>query len=707
MLLRSWKFIVQCNIVVLLFWMILTVQAEAQAVTLNGLELGVDDQTGSLIYLSYPATGRILESAPDSAGLLDLAYPVDSFVPMRLASRFSKARVVKGINGVTIIWDALGPSRSNFPLPSGKVSAQVQIQSASDGRSVILTCRIENQSSAAVPQILFPDLHGLKPFGGIERTRLRFPTAVLQPFQEPIKAPHSTPFYARLGWKEYPPGGYMFAENSLRWLDLGSLKGGLSVFQKKWGTNDRPSVLTYRSEVDPMSLRVAWEHQKTIEPGQIWESGEFWLTPHAGGWAKGIEVYRDYVTKANPPRPLPSHVRDGVGFQTIWMLQEPERDPAKAAFRFKDLPRVAQDAREHGIDELVPWSWCSYFRLPIPIREELGTIQEFVDGVQQARKMGVNVAPFVSVHIVLNRYVSRYGVAPGKDDWTYHPELIPIFRSYYTKTLMGASIGDDNKIWQQDVLAALTEWIDRGIYSFSWDQFIYKTAEEQKPGLIRVTEKVRNLARAKDPESTFSGESATNLELDSPVIDYTWIWGGCGDGYSDAGPLVNVLRSPRPNCNVEDSPLVVKQGFSDGLYLNIMPRKRDGANGTALISEQPALSAAVKEVARFRKQFLSFFVEGILIGESVLSEPTSAFVRGHQLGKRLLVILLNDQNKPQQVILRSDLDLWLPSARHYRVKYYDSRGKLVETVDKEGAQWSGITRLLEPLELAFFEIQTL
>jgi len=244
MILRSWQFLVQCNSLLLLVLIILTIQAEAQVFTLNGLELGVHDQTGNLIYLSHPATGRILESAPDSAGLLDLAYPVDSFAPMRLASRFSKARVMKGTNGVTITWDVLGPSRSNFPLPSGKVSAQVQIRSAPDGRSVIVTCRIENQSNAAVPQVLFPDLHGLKPFSGIERTRLRFPTAVLQPFLEPIKVPNSTPFYARLGWKEYPPGGYMFAENSLRWLDLGSLKGGLSVFQKKWGTNDRPSVLT-------------------------------------------------------------------------------------------------------------------------------------------------------------------------------------------------------------------------------------------------------------------------------------------------------------------------------------------------------------------------------------------------------------------------------------------------------------------------------
>ena len=191
-----------------------------------------------------------------------------------------------------------------------------------------------------------------------------------------------------------------------------------------------------------------------------------------GGWAKGIEVFRDYLSEVNPPRALPTHVRNGLGFQTIWMTQAPENDPAKATFFYRDLPRVAQDA-----------------------------------------------------------------------------------------------------------LSALTDWVNRGMTSLSFDQFSYKETPGQKPGLIKIIEQVRAVARSKDPQSIFASESCTDLELDSAILDYTWNW--LDD--VDADPLVSVLRSPRLNCNIDDSPLAVKKCFAEGLYLNVMPSKEDEPNGTALV----------------------------------------------------------------------------------------------------------------------------
>lgn len=219
---------------------------------------------------------------------------------------------------------------------------------------------------------------------------------------------------------------------------------------------------------------------------------------------------------------------------------------------------------------------------------------------------------------------------------------------------------------------------------------------------MNLTEKVRGLTRAKDPESTFSGESinANSFEVDGKVLDYTWNW----VDYVDAGPILNVLRAPRPNCNVEDSPLVVKRAFSDGLYINVMPRRPDESYGSALISSQPDMAKALKEVASLRKQFLPFFDEGTFIGESALSKRASAFVRGYTLDKKLLMIVLNDQAKAEKVAVNSDLRLWLPSTQSYVSKYYDSAGRLVRTVRSAGQQWSGSTDLLQPNELVLFEI---
>jgi len=692
------------------------VDVEQNKACLNGLTLVFDEQTGNLLRLAHPATGVMLQAPPEAAGLLDLAYPVPAFTPMRLASGFSAARLEQGKDELTITWEALSPSRSNFPLPAGKVSAAVTVRAAPDGRSVIMSCHIENRSEAPIPQVIFPDLRGLKPFVGPEQTQLRLPGGIVRLFAEPPRPPHTAGFYAQRGWNEYAPTAFNGGLNILRWLDVGSHKGGVSVFQRKWNTPDWPIVRTYRSDADPMSLRLLWDHKTTIEPGQSWESGEFWLTPHPGGWAKGIEVFREYVRQVNPPRELPAHVREGLGCQTVWMAQSLEPDPAKAAFRFHDLPTIAQDAKEHGIDELVLWGWCDYFLLPILVNSALGTQEEFIAAIRQAQALGVNVAPFVSLQTVREGPAERYGLQAGDPTWAYHPDLVPNFRCYYAKPWREAWVESDNPIWLKEVEEELTKWINLGVTSFSWDQVASKIGPDGKSAYIDMIQRIRSQARAKDPESTFSGELAMpgSLEREGAILDYTWNWyllpsrvddfPHIGGQYMDAAPVLNVLRSPRLNVLVEDSALVVKQCFCDGLFINAFPKKPDQPNGTALISEEPSLSAALKEVTTLRRQFLCYFTEGIFIGDSMLSEPVSAFVRGHQLDESLLIIVLNDQAHPQCVTIQSQLDLWLPSAEQYQVRYYDAAGSLIETMPAEGAKWHDTTRPLQPLELAFFEI---
>jgi hypothetical protein len=689
------------------------IQPNTLKVTFNGLDISIDRDTGNLLLLSSPYTGVILESPPGAAGLLDIGYPLRSFLPMRLASRFSRAEIIQGKNEVVITWKALAPSRSNLSLPEGKIYAQVTIRAADDGRSVVMSCRIENKSSASVPQVLFPDLWGLKPFAGKEETRLRLARGVDQPFKEPFKQPETAPFYAGHGWNVYSPAGY-YNSNALRWIDFGSLRGGVSIFQKKWGTEDYPNLLTHRSEKDPLSLRIAWEHQHSIEPGESWESGEFWITPHPGGWAKGIEVFRHYVAEVNPTRPLPLHVRDGLGFQTVFLMEQFEPDPSKAYFRFSDLPRVAQDAAQYGINEVVLWGANPAFILPIP-DGPLGTREELVENIHKARDFGVNMVPFISVHEILLRGAERiYGVKPGltnlERNWAYHSEMIPNFQPYYVKGDQSVWVPSANKAWLKDLWGTLTDQLNAGIDSLGFDEFGEVTYNEfgegkldgAKPDLVSLIEKFRTLARAQNAESTFSGElsNADSFEIDGKVLDYTWNW----VDYVDAGPILNVLRTPRLNCNVEDSPRVVKKAFSDGLYLNVIAKKPDEANGSALISSQPEMANALKEVASLRKQFLPFFVEGTFIGDSVLSKPTSVFVRGYTLDNKLLMIVLNSSDTAQKIRLSSDLSLWLPSTKSYVAKYYDSGGRVVRMRQGKVSAWSGTTARLEPNELSLIEI---
>ena len=58
--------------------------AVVRTIKLNGREIGIDEKNGGIVSLRYPGVGEILATEPDAAGLLDLAFPLASYVPMRL-----------------------------------------------------------------------------------------------------------------------------------------------------------------------------------------------------------------------------------------------------------------------------------------------------------------------------------------------------------------------------------------------------------------------------------------------------------------------------------------------------------------------------------------------------------------------------------------------------------------------------------------------
>ena len=170
--------------------------------TLNGLQFVFDEQSGSILRMYYPATGVMLETTPDSAGIVELAFPVKEFEPLRLASRYSNnARITKGKDVVTIQWDELGASRS-FARFQGKVNATVTLREEADGKSISMSCSIKNNSDHNVPQVVFPDFSGFVPFCGIEGTEFRTGGTAIRPFvdMKVRERDNFYPFYESMKW---------------------------------------------------------------------------------------------------------------------------------------------------------------------------------------------------------------------------------------------------------------------------------------------------------------------------------------------------------------------------------------------------------------------------------------------------------------------------------------------------------------------------
>ncbi|HOR29224.1 MAG TPA: hypothetical protein PLG73_14510, partial [Candidatus Sumerlaeota bacterium] len=94
------------------------VNAVGESVTaeLNGLQLAFDADSGALIEMTYPGVGAMIQTSAARGSLLDLAYPIPSFEPLRLAARFSTgASIERTSDSVTVRWERLGPSRRRTP----------------------------------------------------------------------------------------------------------------------------------------------------------------------------------------------------------------------------------------------------------------------------------------------------------------------------------------------------------------------------------------------------------------------------------------------------------------------------------------------------------------------------------------------------------------------------------------------------------------
>jgi hypothetical protein len=329
----------------------------------------------------------------------------------------------------------------------------------------------------------------------------------------------------------------------------------------------------------------------------------------------------------------------------------------------------------------------------------LGTQEELVAAIAECRERGVNIAPFISIVQADYHQCEKYGLTPPEaGGWAQHTETIPRFQAPYTTRYRSVGIPMTNELWQREALEACLGLVEQGITSIGWDQ-VWSTDGGQ---FQRIARQVVDAIKAADPEATFSGEELWNIEDDATFLDYTWNWGG----YRDCQAFTNSFPAPRINCTIDHSPLEVKRAFVDGLFMNIMPTRPGSVNGSARITDYPELSAALRQCAVLRSQFLEYFTDGRLIGRCILREVMSPAVHTSAwlLPDRVLVLMLNKGGEADYPFV-FDLGPWLaPGDVGYRVQPYNSSGEAGTDVTASGPVWAGQTGLLPHLDLVVFEV---
>ena len=115
-----------------------------------------------------------------------------------------------------------------------------------------------------------------------------------------------------------------------------------------------------------------------------------------------------------------------MGTATAWAGEQKDlpifENDKDIIYTYRDLPAVAQECADHGIDELVLWIWGNPwhakdgFQLPLKTTfPGMGTLEDLADAVKKCKAMKVNVTLFISVLGMREPQASRFGVESKRD----------------------------------------------------------------------------------------------------------------------------------------------------------------------------------------------------------------------------------------------------------------------------------------------------
>jgi hypothetical protein len=474
-------------------------------ITLNGLTMVFDSQTGCILNMSYPEAGTFLNCERERASIFDMAYPIEKFEPLRVAPRFSKnVEITKTNDSIRLHWEKLASSKPYFPV-SGTISASVTFK-ATDNNSIIMSCEIDNQSDNAIRQVIFPDFLGLIPFTNAQELEYRTAAYAFKPFivLQPIAQDN---FYAvRVNQQALP------FDTILPWADLSSKEGGgFGIFSKQLEQNPSDIIIMHISEAT-LKLRLIYSHYVEIKKGQHWKSEDYYLTPHKYGWIKSMQSFHsEFPKNARGDYPVAEHVRNGTGLRSVSMTHN---------VRFSNVLQIAKKSEEYGLNEILlldvyPPFGSAGVKTPRP---ELGTEEELINAISACKKMGINIT-------------------------------------------IGIDIETKDPNWQKNVLTSCKSLISHGLTSIS----IQKCPPNiNKADLETVVSQIRPLAKRSDPNSTFSMKNA-DMKFACKFCDYVLRSSPSKELFT----ALNGLHLPRLSYDVGSNFKLAQIVFAQSGYLNI------------------------------------------------------------------------------------------------------------------------------------------
>jgi hypothetical protein len=645
---------------------------------IRGGRLGIEPATGALRTAVLAGPDIEFVAGGGFAGLLRVAMPLPGYGSHYLETGVHGApQIERDGNGLRLVYPELVSAHT-----VARIRVEVDLRPAQEG--LVLRARVHNGTESPLPQVAFPQLLGLAGHGGDPDARLRFRSSTaghpvhvsvegaddtrlrlsrdtLWPLHELAMRVDDASFLETSLQKYYGYGAFEF---SMKWLDYGDSRGGLTLYSRdsRYVTQ---GLLVERPDRARSEINLRWLHYPTVGPGQTWDSGDFVLLLHEGDWHAGARAFQEFAAGAYPYH-APQRIREALGIRSVW----PAIRHAPPNFMIDELPTYAEEIAdpELGLAELSVWHWWQKNGLPILLDPRLGDEDDLRAALRRCEELGVPVSLFVSHHLLRDtdespdewKHLNAAG-QPVQDNWTYGRDFLPRWRVPFVGThamVRGSFLAPG---FRKAVEAEYERMLDLGATSICFDQFWawfepnYSPSADGSPDeegerLLELGRTLQALVHEHDDRGTFSVEMLTEQKV--PMVDYTWEWRNAV-GLEDDAPFRYVFPQVRLNANVNEHPRGALLAFADGGLLNVMP----GQMNTYRLADCPELVAVLKQLAVLRRRYLRYFCEGQYHHVEGLT-ATGCHARVYAHGDDVLVIVVNPTDAEVETEVAVDPTVW-------------------------------------------------
>ena len=373
----------------------------------GSLVLDFDGNTGALVGLRATDTDWNVLRRPELGLSWRLLVPVNEELrdnPV-YGERQSPPVVRREADAITFEWDGVRSERA------GQLDIKVSVTVRVEGRQAVWDTRVENRSPYSVESVYSPYLGDVTQPGDAKWMRAflyNYASAQewnMWPVFDQHEGCHSVDYPTQFGtWSACcgaPSVPFFLIRSESQGLYVGVRDHAGELVA--WHNELRPG---YDSAIDsrvplqdeiagvPVHIRFAPVHMCYIRPGEDRDLTPIALEAFAGGWQKGVDIYKEWRDAWTAEAQSPEWARDVHSWLQIH-INSPEDE---LRMRFTELPKVAAECAKYGIRaiQLVGWNdgGQDQGNPSHSFDPRLGSYEELKNAIADCQALGVKIILF-------------------------------------------------------------------------------------------------------------------------------------------------------------------------------------------------------------------------------------------------------------------------------------------------------------------------